>query len=285
MISMHNHLGGTRWLHLWIFIKQSLKSSEDEKYFTQVQALVHNPDKYQADMQCFFYHTSHNLKGSVSRLNGLVELLMMDSSQDMSKQYLVRINREVKQMNKMLGKLQIINEIIKCEEDEQVCQPEQIINQVLGKYQHHISEKNIFIRIYAEEDYAIQCKESLLFWTLDNLIENAIVFSQLDGDHQSYIEIYLSEVNGQLKIVLEDNGEGIRKESQERVKELFYRDSLRSEGGGIGLYIVDECIKKLKGSIRVQSETACYTRFELTLPKLMYVQRSIKTLQEKYHKV
>lgn len=281
MVSMHNHFGGTRWLHLWNLIKQSLKSPDDEKYIYHAKVSGHNSDQYQADMQRFFYHTSHNLKSSVSRLNGLVELLRVDKSQDMSRQYLGKIDQEVKQMNKMLGKLQIINDIAKCEEEEKVFQMEQIINRVLGKYQNHITEKNIFIRIYAEEDYAIRCKESLVFWALDNLIENAIVFSRPNGNEQSYIEISLSEAKGQLKIVLEDNGEGIRKESQERVKELFYRDSLRSEGGGIGLYVVDECIKKLNGSIRMQSEMACYTRFELTLPKLMHVQSSIKKTHEK----
>lgn len=275
MVSMHHHLGGTRWVHLWTLIKQTLKLSNKEKSITQVQIPGYNPDKYQADMQRFFYHTSHNLKGSVSRLNGLVGLLMLDSSQDMEKQYLGKIDWEVKQMNKMLGKLQTINDIANCEEEEKVCHLEQIINRVLSNYQDQISAKNIFIRIFAEEDFAIQCQRSLLLWVLDNLIENAIAYSRPDIDVQSYIDISLSEENGHLKLVLEDNGEGIRKVSHTRVRELFYRDSLRSEGGGIGLYIVYECINKLQGNIRLESEPDSFTRFEVTLPKLTNVQKTI----------
>ena len=70
-------------------------------------------------------------------------------------------------------------------------------------------------------------------------------------------------------ISLEDNGDGIRQDSKEHIFELFYRDSPRSEGAGLGLYIVRECIKKMGGEIRLESKPSAFTRFELVLPYLL----------------
>jgi signal transduction histidine kinase len=49
---------------------------------------------------------------------------------------------------------------------------------------------------------------------------------------------------------------------------MFFRLSARSNGAGIGLYIVKEIVKKLNGTIQVSSEEGKGTIFELTLNSL-----------------
>jgi signal transduction histidine kinase len=266
MVNRHTHFSGTRWIHLWLQLKQVLiSSSENEKRdytFTNVEQLA----GYQADMQQFFYHTSHNLKGPITRLNGLIELLLMDKSAEGNQQYLSKIDREVKQMNKMLSKLQTINEIAGLEVHDHKCSLGQVIDSVLSRYQNRISEKNIYVQINTDEDYELDCHEKMLFWMLDNLVENAIIFSQSDEETQSYLKININKQADQLLISVEDNGVGIRAEAYEQIFELFYRDSPLSEGVGAGLYIVRECAKRMHGKISVASKPACYTRFDISVP-------------------
>jgi signal transduction histidine kinase len=47
---------------------------------------------------------------------------------------------------------------------------------------------------------------------------------------------------------------------------MFYRTSDHSTGSGLGLYIVKETIKKLGGSIEVESEVNQGTQFIIQLP-------------------
>jgi signal transduction histidine kinase len=47
---------------------------------------------------------------------------------------------------------------------------------------------------------------------------------------------------------------------------MFYRATLKSEGAGLGLYIVKEAVSKLQGTIQVESEFGSGTRFRLELP-------------------
>lgn len=269
MVSRHTHFSGTRWIHLWLHLKDILKSSSENVKSNTNQYSLDDLTAYRDDMQRFFYHTSHNLKGPVTRLNGLIELLLMENAAGDNQQYLGKIDREVKQMKRMLAKLQTINEIAEYEAKYQTCQLGEVISRVLARHQKNISEKNIFVRINTEEDYSLSYPEFLLFWMLDNLVENAIVFSQSDSHIQSYLEINIDKQDNQLLISLEDNGDGIRQESEEHLFELFYRDSPRSEGAGLGLYIVRECIKKMGGEIRLESKPSAFTRFELVLPYLL----------------
>jgi signal transduction histidine kinase len=47
---------------------------------------------------------------------------------------------------------------------------------------------------------------------------------------------------------------------------MFFRATERSEGAGLGLYIVKEAIEKLGGKIQVQSKVDEGSTFIITLP-------------------
>jgi signal transduction histidine kinase len=49
---------------------------------------------------------------------------------------------------------------------------------------------------------------------------------------------------------------------------MFFRLSGKTEGSGIGLYIVKETVQKLEGSIQVESELGTGTTFIITLKNL-----------------
>jgi hypothetical protein len=47
---------------------------------------------------------------------------------------------------------------------------------------------------------------------------------------------------------------------------MFYRATERSEGAGLGLYIVRETVHKLGGRVDVHSELGVGTTFEIEIP-------------------
>ena len=67
-------------------------------------------------------------------------------------------------------------------------------------------------------------------------------------------------------INLKDNGIGISKESIDRIFDMFYRASANSYGSGLGLYIVKEVVKKLKGKVHVASVVGEGSEFLLEIP-------------------
>ena len=80
-------------------------------------------------------------------------------------------------------------------------------------------------------------------------------------------------VDDNFQLIIEDNGEGIREEFQDKIFNMFYRASEKSKGSGLGLYIAKEMIDKLGGSIKVNSVYGEGTQFIIELPDHTYSQR------------
>ncbi len=98
---------------------------------------------------------------------------------------------------------------------------------------------------------------------LNNLIQNVIAHS-----HADKIEISLSKQNGNMKILLADNGTGIEKEDLKHIFERLYKcDKGRSEkGSGLGLSIVHQLVEKMNGTITAESVPGKGTAFTLAFP-------------------
>lgn len=120
-----------------------------------------------------------------------------------------------------------------------------------------------FIIDIPEQPFRVQMDPDGYMRILNNLIQNVISHS-----HADKIEIALSEQEGNIKIRLADNGEGIDKEDLKHIFERLYKcDKGRSEkGSGLGLSIVQQLVVKLNGTITVESVSGEGTVFMLTFP-------------------
>jgi signal transduction histidine kinase len=69
-----------------------------------------------------------------------------------------------------------------------------------------------------------------------------------------------------LYLEIEDNGIGISNEHKDKIFDLFYRGTARSNGAGLGLAIVKEMANKMDASIEIESEVAKGSVFRLKVP-------------------
>jgi signal transduction histidine kinase len=100
---------------------------------------------------------------------------------------------------------------------------------------------------------------------LNNLISNAIKYRDAHKDNQFIkVEMHIDQTTATL--YFSDNGIGISEEWQVKIFDMFFRATERSEGAGLGLYIVKEAIEKLGGKIQVQSKVDEGSTFIITLP-------------------
>ncbi|MCH7321096.1 sensor histidine kinase [Solibacillus sp. MA9] len=96
-----------------------------------------------------------------------------------------------------------------------------------------------------------------------NLIENA--FDALVGVEREYKEILISidDNDGMLAIMVSDNGVGIPQEHQEHILESGF-STKQNANRGIGLFLINEIVKKVNGTIEISSEVNKGTTFILT---------------------
>lgn len=125
-------------------------------------------------------------------------------------------------------------------------------------------DKQIDYRIdIPERPFLVELDQDAYMRIINNLIQNVISHS-----HADQIEIALSKQNGNIKILLSDNGIGIEKEDLKHIFERLYKcDKGRSEkGSGLGLSIVYQLVRKMNGEVRAESKPGKGTAFTLLFP-------------------
>lgn len=101
-----------------------------------------------------------------------------------------------------------------------------------------------------------------------NLIDNAIKFMKPDAP--GWIRISGQERGLQVRLVVEDNGRGIDPKDHQRIFELFRRSGPQSVAGeGMGLAYVVTLLRRLGGTIDVESELGQGAKFTITMPKIL----------------
>lgn len=101
---------------------------------------------------------------------------------------------------------------------------------------------------------------------LTNLFSNAIKYSA----QGTRIEIYCTPENGSVKVMVKDQGIGIRHEDLAKLFTRFYRienDQTRNISGfGLGLYLSAEILHRHKGRIWVESDPGKGSAFYFSIP-------------------
>lgn len=109
---------------------------------------------------------------------------------------------------------------------------------------------------------------------LGNLVDNAVKY--LDRSRVGHIVISGEELpGGWVRFSVADNGRGIGPRDHERVFELFRRAGRQDmPGEGLGLAFVRNSVRRLGGSIEIESELGKGSTFHLKFPKRLIVDDS-----------
>ncbi len=99
---------------------------------------------------------------------------------------------------------------------------------------------------------------------LQNLLTNALRHTPSDGS----VAVRVSANNGEVRVSVEDSGDGLGDEARDRMFERFWRgDRARSEpGGGLGLAIARALVEAQGGRIWAEDRPGGGARVSFTLP-------------------
>ena len=115
---------------------------------------------------------------------------------------------------------------------------------------------------------------------LNNLTSNALKFTPKYGE----IKIVLEDIGHALQLQVADTGSGIHPDELPYIFDRFYQSKHKStfvpRGTGIGLALVNEYVKLLKGNIKVESKLGIGSTFYIEFPKKEVLQTlSVEEIQ------
>ena len=107
--------------------------------------------------------------------------------------------------------------------------------------------------------------ENRVFRVLNNLVSNAIKYSDIEKDKPA-VSVSAVIEKGNLILVVEDNGIGIEDEYKEKIFGMFFRATELADGSGLGLYIASEMVLKMNGSMKFESQFNEGSIFTVKIP-------------------
>lgn len=213
----------------------------------------------------FIYSCSHDLKGPLASIKGLIYLAERSPQSDNTKECLQLINESVLRMDHCLKSL----EALMGNSWDPVCNTDidllEIINRIIDEHLVYIKANDIKLNIRVMQAYKVTLDAGRVQLIISHLVQNALIF-QKTSRPQKLVDIDVKVLKENVQIEICDNGEGIAKEDISRIFNIFYRSSEASKGSGLGLYIVKETVAKLKGNISVRSSKGVGSNFVVNIP-------------------
>jgi PAS domain S-box-containing protein len=216
------------------------------------------------ELNGLIYRITHDIRGPVVSMQGLVDLALRDTKDETSEMYLTKIKEAATRLDKIILGLSQITAINVIRLPDTVIDFETLIDEVLADLEYLPGRKNITINKNISISSGFYSNEALLKSVIQNLVHNAIIYHR--DISASHINISAIEKDGKIIIGISDNGIGIPETSQSKVFDMFYRATQREKGSGLGLYIVKNAVDKLGGTIALTSRVGEGTNIVIQLP-------------------
>lgn len=138
-----------------------------------------------------------------------------------------------------------------------------ILKEVYDFLENALMQNRINVKFQLEEDLPPVLSDHLQLQQIFlNIINNSIDAIGKDGE----ITIVSHMVAGEVRVVIQDDGPGMKDEVVKHIFEPFFTTKETGEGTGLGLSITYGLIKKLGGDITVRSTLGMGTAFTITIP-------------------
>ncbi len=229
------------------------------------------------ELDTFIYRSSHDLKGPLASLQGLLNVAKSEIKDPNTMQYMKLIERSVLHLDTILMDLLNITKITQGSLNIVDINLKEVITNIINSFENLPEHQNITWTLNFDDCPVLQLDKSLVNNIFQNLIINAIKYRDKEKS-KSTINIRTTYNADQLMVQIEDNGEGIPESLQRNVFDMFFRGNTKSTGTGLGLYIVKNAVEKLGGSIILESEEKKGSIFTIYLPIKFNVEPPISLL-------
>ena len=225
-----------------------------EKLYEELEKLTQENRQKNTDMVDYYSMWVHQIKTPIAAMNFLLDNEEIDRK--ILQQELFKIERYVEMVLTYIRLDSISSDyvITKINLDE-------VVKDSVKKYATIFINKKIKLNYVSHETMVISDKKWLSF-AFEQILGNSVKYTSTGG------EITIETCEN--KLVIEDNGMGIKEEDLPRIFEkgfTGFNGRYEKKSSGLGLYLCKKTLDKLGHHIDISSKVGEGTRIEITFPK------------------
>ncbi|MGM0581750.1 MAG: sensor histidine kinase [Bacteroidota bacterium] len=231
-------------------------SEEITKQNLALNQINHELDK-------FLYSVSHNIRGPVASLEGLLKVIEISDVESVNNlKHHLRLNLRL--LNSFVNDISNVATNIHTHVSFKEVNLREVMEQMI-LFVDNIYDIQPKININIPSDYTIKTDADRLGIIMKCLLKNSFQYRDMRKEHFK-IEISVIQNEDFHLIEITDNGIGVSDKVKPFIFDMFYRGSELSSGNGMGLYNSREILKKLGGTMNIESNDGEWTKVKVYLP-------------------
>ena len=213
---------------------------------------------------------AHDLKSPLNRIKGLSDLIEIEGSLSTNQnKYLNLIRDSTRSGLDLIIDLLDVNSLeVNREPKYSSFNLSNFLHDRINSFKHYATVKEIDLQLQEKGIDEIFLDQDYLARILDNLISNAIKFSQ----RNSVVILSAEKVDGYYSLKVKDKGPGFsstdRKFLFQKFKKLSARPTAGESSNGLGLAIVKILVDRMGGDIDLQSDSHNGSEFTVRFPAI-----------------
>ncbi|ABG60270.1 PAS domain-containing sensor histidine kinase [Cytophaga hutchinsonii] len=220
------------------------------------------------ELDSFVYKVSHDLKAPLRSMLGLINLSQKENTEDTVKLYLDMMVRSIHNMDIFIKDLTQFSRNSRMEVIKESIDFKELITKIENNLKYDDNARFISFERNISQQSLFYSDPNRVETIVSNLLSNAYKYHRFDSNNP-YINVKIEVSETAACIVIKDNGSGIADEYHNKIFQMFFRASEKSQGSGLGLYIVKSAIDKLEGTITLHSIPDKESTFTVEIPNLL----------------
>lgn len=228
-------------------------------------ALLESSNK---ELEAFAYSVSHDLRAPLRRIDGFVNILNEENSEQFSKDskgLVSSVLKNIREMEALINALLSFSKFAAKQLTLNKIDMNEMVKNISGELVRF--EKARTIKVETADLPAVYCDATLIQQVWINLISNALKFTR--QNEETIIKIDCRSENGFAVFKVCDNGIGFNPTYNYRLFDVFQRLHRKEdfEGSGIGLAIVKRIVTRHKGKVWAESIPGNGACFYFSIPE------------------
>ncbi len=222
------------------------------------------------DLDSFIYTASHDLKGPITNIEGLLQALADELPVEARRLPPVHdiMGMLTKSVTRFQRTIEQLGDVAKLQREHGLAVVPVPLHAVVQGVKLDlaplIGTSGAQLDVELADNVAVRFLEKNLRSLVYNLLSNALKYR--DPSRPAHVQLHAHPDGQYLRLTVQDNGLGIDAAGQRKLFGLFERLHSHVEGSGIGLFMVKKMVENAGGRISVESELSKGSVFTVLLP-------------------
>lgn len=236
--------------------------TEREKLLAATQEL----EDRNFELDQILYRTSHDIRSPIASVLGLINIIKEEDDMRKVREYVAFVEKRMKDLDRFTSSMLAYGKEQRSEVRLDMIDFEEIIEHCWTDLQYLPTFSRLRKTLHIDKKclafYSDAFRISII---LSNILSNAVKYQNPHID-DNFVAIQILQEDEYATITIQDNGIGVEQTYIDKIFDMFFRATEKSEGSGLGMYIVQQTVERLDGNIKFQSVLGEGTTITIQIP-------------------